>query len=228
MSDDAEATDTRPTAGGPKGDRRWLPSLTVLVLIAIPVLLPLPRARPLGWILPGIAVPLLIAVVAVDPGRVDQRSSVVRTLSVTLTLVLVVGALAATGLLVDELLRGAPDLRSANTLLWVGFLVWIDANLTFALLYWELDSGGPAQRLHSPPLQPDLAFPQHMNPSIARPGWLPLFPDYLYLGVTNALAFSPTDVMPLTHWAKLVMGLQSLMSLGILSLVIANAVNLLG
>ena len=67
-----------------------------------------------------------------------------------------------------------------------------------------------------------------MNPSIAPAGWRPLFPDYLYLGVTNALAFSPTDVMPLTHWPKLLMGLQSLMSLGILSLVIANAVNLLG
>ena len=67
-----------------------------------------------------------------------------------------------------------------------------------------------------------------MNPQLAPPEWRPIFADYLYLGFTNALAFSPTDVMPLARWAKLMMALQSIASLVILSLVIANAVNLLG
>jgi hypothetical protein len=73
---------------------------------------------------------------------------------------------------------------------------------------------------------PDLAFPQDLNQTVARPTWRPTFLDYLYLGLTNNLAFSPTDVMPLTHWAKLAMGLQSIASLLIIGLVIARAVNI--
>jgi uncharacterized membrane protein len=81
---------------------------------------------------------------------------------------------------------------------------------------------------HHPPSHPDLAFVQHVNPDLAPPGWRPTFSDYLYLGLTNALAFSPTDVMPMAHWAKYCMAAQSILSLAILTLVIANAVNLLG
>ena len=77
------------------------------------------------------------------------------------------------------------------------------------------------------PEYPDLAFPQHMNPDLAPPAWRPMFIDYLYLGMTNALAFSPTDVMPLVPWAKIAMALQSLVSLAILGLVVARAVNIL-
>ena len=83
-----------------------------------------------------------------------------------------------------------------------------------------------ARHLH-PPVYPDLAFPQQLEPRVAAPGWRPIFFDYLYLALNNATAFSPTDVMPLARWAKLTMGLQSLLSIVILSLVVANAVNLL-
>ena len=107
-------------------------------------------------------------------------------------------------------------------------MVWIDANLTFSLLYWELDSGGSAERHHGVRQRPDLAFAEHLNPQLAGPGWRADFVDYLYLGFTNAAAFSPTDVMPLAHWAKLAMTSQATLSIVILSLVIANAVNLLG
>jgi len=77
------------------------------------------------------------------------------------------------------------------------------------------------------PTYPDLAFPQQMNPDLAPPGWRPMFIDYLYLGMTNALAFSPTDVMPLVPWAKITMAIQSLTSVAILGLVVARAVNIL-
>jgi hypothetical protein len=86
--------------------------------------------------------------------------------------------------------------------------------------------GGPGERAHTDRRFPDLAFPQDLNPAVARPGWYPVFVDYLYLGLTNNLAFSPTDVMPLARWAKLAMGLQSVVSLLILGLVIARAVNI--
>ena len=97
--------------------------------------------------------------------------------------------------------------------------------IAFALLYWELDGGGAAERAHRPSSRiVDLAFPQQMNPSLAPAHWRPRFIDYLYLGFTNATAFSPTDAMPLAPWAKITMALQALISLVILGLVIARAV----
>jgi uncharacterized membrane protein len=211
-----------------RGERRWLPSSVAVVLLLLPFALPSHQRTALSWALPFVGLPLVVAIAAVDPGRIDRRSDLLRVLGVGLTIVLVLAALAASAKLVFELLDGAPQMQDARTVLWVGFLVWLDANLTFALLYWQLDSGGSANRLLSPPRYPDFAFPEHMNPELAPPGWMPTFIDYLYLGLTNALAFSPTDVMPLRHWAKLTMALQSIISIAILSLVIANAVNLLG
>jgi uncharacterized membrane protein len=210
-----------------RGEHRLLPALVVVVLVAIPFATPLAGAGPAIWALPGLAVPLLVAIVAGDPGRIDRRSSVLRALSILLTGVLVVATMVGTGGLVVELVRGAPDLSDPVTLLTTGFLVWIDAALTFALLYWELDGGGAVERLYAPPPHPDIAFPQQLTPEVAPPGWAPTFPDYLYLALTNGLAFSPTDAMPLTHWAKLTMAVQSIISVVILSLVVANAVNIL-
>jgi hypothetical protein len=89
-----------------------------------------------------------------------------------------------------------------------------------------LDSGGAAARSHRVPDYPDFAFPQQMNPDLAPAGWRPRFVDYLYVGFTNATAFSPTDAMPLASWAKIAMAAQSLISLALLALVIARAVNL--
>jgi hypothetical protein len=65
------------------------------------------------------------------------------------------------------------------------------------------------------------------DPAYAEPGWYPTYPDYLYVSVTNASAFSPTDAMPLTRWAKLLMSIQSITSLILVGLVIARAVNIL-
>jgi uncharacterized membrane protein len=97
----------------------------------------------------------------------------------------------------------------------------------FAFLYWVLDGGGPESRFLAPREFPELAFPAQLNPGVARPGWRPEFFDYLYLGFTDATAFSPTDVMPLARWAKLAMTVQAVGSLMILGLVIARAVNIL-
>lgn len=213
--------------GGPVAEHRLLPSLTVLVLIGLPFLVPVHLYSPAHWVLGGLGFALLIAIVVTDPGRVDGLSPLVRAMSIVLTFVLVIAASLATVSLVVDLVIGVSEFDSAASLLATGALVWIDVNLTFSLLYWELDSGGAAQRFHGLRRYPDLAFVQHTNPELAEPRWRPTFVDYLYLGLTNSLAFSPTDVMPLTHWAKLSMGAQSLVSLAILSLAIANAVGLL-
>jgi hypothetical protein len=91
--------------------------------------------------------------------------------------------------------------RAATELLASGAVVWLGNNLSFALLYWLIDSGGPIARLRQT-VPVDFAFTQQMSSELAPPGWRPIFLDYLHLGFTNATAFSPTDVMPLTHLAK--------------------------
>ena len=108
-----------------------------------------------------------------------------------------------------------------------GGMVWLTNCLAFGLLYWELDSGGAAARAHGLPTHPDFAFPQQLNPELAPADWRPRFIDYLYLGFTSATAFSPTDAMPLRAWNKLAMMAQSTISLVLLGLVIACAVNVL-
>jgi hypothetical protein len=197
------------------------------VIAAIVLTLLLPESVRLGprWLFPLVEGLLLVGVIAGDPGRVDRRSRLLRWLSIVLVLVLVFGALAATAKLIDELIHGGADTNSASDLLAAGSLVWTLNNLAFALLYWELDGGGAAARAHHLPVYPDLAFPQQLNPAIAPTDWRPRFIDYLYLGFTNATAFSPTDVMPLVPWAKITMAAQSVTSIAILGLVIARAVN---
>jgi hypothetical protein len=150
-----------------------------------------------------------------------------RRLRIGLVVIIAFGAAWATSWLAIDLVRGENVTDSAGELLAAGSLVWLYLVIAFGFVYWELDSGGPGRRARREPRYPDLAFPQHLNPSVAPPGWRPLFVDYLYLGFTDAIAFSPTDVMPLAHWAKLAMALESGASLVILGLVIARAVNIL-
>jgi hypothetical protein len=212
---------------GSVGEKRWPMAVTLIVAMALPILLP-PRFS-LGpvWIVPAIEALLLIALVIADPGRIDRRSTLVRAFSIALVVILVAGAAAVTTRLVVDLLRGGADTNSPGQLLRVGSLVWAYIIITFSFLYWELDGGGPERRARRSPDFPDLAFPEHLNPQVTRPGWRPEFFDYLYLGFTNATAFSPTDVMPLARWAKLSMALQATASIVVLGLVIARAVNIL-
>jgi hypothetical protein len=139
--------------------------------------------------------------------------------------ILVLDALAATLLLISALIQGGQATNSAGELLSAGAGVWASNVIAFGLMYWELDAGGAAARAYQMPRELGLAFPQQLNPDVAEPGWRPKFIDYLYLGLTSSTAFSPTDVLPLVPWAKIAMGAQSLISLAILGLVIARAVN---
>ncbi len=200
---------------------------TLLVAAVIPFLLPdrlLPGPR---WLFPALILALMTTMLVLDPGRINKRSRELRYVRVGILLVLVASTMYATLALADALIVGSAGItNSADELLRAGGLVWLGLLITFGFLYWELDEGGPGERAHVERKCPDLAFPQDLNPAIARPGWRPLFVDYLYLGLTNNLAFSPTDVMPLAHWAKIAMGVQSIASLVIIGLVIARAVNI--
>ena len=212
-------------ASGDVGEARWPMAGAVLAAIVLTVLLPdAVRVGP-RWLLPLIETVLLLIVVAGDPVRISRRSRELRTVSIVLVSVLVLATLWSTGQLIDDLIHGGPETNSANELLAAGTAVWFSNIIAFALLYWEVDGGGAAARAHQIPDHADFAFPQQSNPRLARPNWRPLFVDYLYLGFTNATAFSPTDVMPLAPWAKLTMAVQSFISIAILGLVIARAVN---
>jgi hypothetical protein len=226
LSARAQDETQQPIAGEP----RWPMTSAVAAVIVLQALLQTQfhvRRHWLMWVLLAIEGLLLLALMIGDPGAIDRRSRLLRGLSIGLVCALVVSALWATTALISDLISGGPETNSAGDLLWAGAAVWVSNNIAFALLYWELDRGGAAARAHRSSRPIDLAFPQDMNPAVASTVWRPQFVDYFYLGFTNATAFSPTDVMPLAPWAKLTMTAQSLVSLLILSLVIARAVNVL-
>jgi hypothetical protein len=200
---------------------------TLLVASSIPLLLPdrlLPGPR---WLFPALILVLMTTMLVLDPGRINDCSRELRYVRIGILVVLAASTTYATLALADGIIRGSAGITdSPDALLRAGGVVWAGLAITFGFLYWELDIGGPGERAHVERRSPDLAFPQDINPAIAQPGWRPTFADYLYLGLTNNLAFSPTDVMPLAHWAKLAMGVQSLASLVVIGLVIARAVNI--
>jgi hypothetical protein len=211
------------------GEPRWHMATAVVAAIVLTILMPDAVRLGPNWLLPFIEGALLIALIVGDPGKIDRRSASLRTLGIGLVSVLVFGALWATVLLTSHLISGGKETNSAEALLKAGSTVWVSNIIAFALLYWELDGGGAAARAQLLPARElDLAFPQQLNPSVAQSNWRPRFIDYLYLGFTNATAFSPTDAMPLAAWAKITMALQALISLVILGLVIARAVNVFG
>jgi uncharacterized membrane protein len=123
-------------------------------------------------------------------------------------------------------LLGAHE-KSGTQLLVKGATIWVTNVIAFGLWYWAFDRGGPVGRRQPDPPPPDFQFPQLENPRLAAPGWHPRLFDYIYLSFTNSVAFSPTDLMPLTGWAKALMLTESAASAMTVLLVAARAVNIL-
>ncbi|MEW1632509.1 hypothetical protein AB0469_00345 [Streptomyces sp. NPDC093801] len=212
---------------GTHGEHRWPMAVAVLASAVLTLLLPDDLRLGPRWALPVAEGLLLVALVSGDPVRISRRSDALRAVSISLVTVLACGSLWSTVQLIDDLIHGGNETNSATSLLLAGGSVWTSTVLAFSLLYFELDSGGPAVRAHGMPATPALAFPQHLSPELNARDWRPRYVDYFYLGFTNSTALSPTDVMPLAPWAKIAMTLQSVISLVILGLVIARAVNVL-
>jgi len=212
----------RPTAG----EKRFPVALASVVAIALQVALPDRLNLGSRYLLPAIEVVMLIVVVALNPRRIDRISRPLRIVGLSLIAVAsLANAYSATRLvigLIDGSLGGA-----AGPLLSTGAAIYLTNIIIFALWFWELDRQGPANRAAAVNTDPDFLFPQMATPHIADPNWEPAFADYLYVSFTNATAFSPTDTMPLTRWAKMIMLLQSAVSLVTVALVVARAVNIL-
>jgi hypothetical protein len=206
-------------------EARWPIMAAVVVMMTITVLRPAELRIAPAWVLPAIELALLAILLASHPASLTPRSARLRAVSIGVVTIVLAETLAATVRLVDVLIHGGHATNSADQLLAAGALVWLCNVIAFALLYWLLDGGGAAVRAHQPRSGLDLAFPQQLAPGIAPAGWRPQFLDYLYLSLTSSAAFSPTDVLPLVPWAKIAMGAQSLISIAVLGLVIARAVN---
>jgi uncharacterized membrane protein len=183
-----------------------------------------------GWlevvrfVVPALTIPLMLALAVTSPHRHVLHTVRRRTLAVGVTALVTAANSASIVLLVHIVTNG----RATNgaELVRASIHMWCTNVLAFALWFWQLDGGGPIQRrdAHAPH---DFLFPQQATPELDQPAWQPHFLDYLYLAFTNATAFSPTDAMPLTRRAKMLMLVQSAASLLLLVMVAARAVNIL-
>ena len=209
------------------GDPFWPAQLTVAIAIALNFVLSERVTVGPTWLAPSIESVLLVVLVVVAPmkQRATEHSSVRRRFALGLTGFVSLANVASLALLVKYLLDGGK--AGGHQLILSGVALLATNVLLFAVWFWELDRGGPVERFRNAQAMPDFQFPQMENPQFSPPGWRPSFLDYLYTSLTNATAFSPTDVLPLTHAAKAAMALQSITSLTTIALVLARAVNIL-
>ncbi len=225
--------------GGPRhkrGEEHRLPAV-LAVLSGVVLYAALPSQLVLGtrFVVPALELLLLIPVVAVNPRRFRRQTSWSRALSLALVAVIGAANLFSLGLLINALLAG--QAQNGKKLLLAAFQVWLTNIIVFGLGYWELDRGGPVKRSQLPrqELPPaDFRFSQDENAdaidevaasSSEKADWTPTLIDYLYVSVTNSTAFSPTDTMPLSTRAKLLMSIQCIAALVTSVLVIARAVS---
>jgi hypothetical protein len=214
----------RPT----DGEARWQVALCTATAIALQMAVPdrLVPLRP-AWILPALQGALLVVLVTANPHRINRESRTLRLLSLGLAALLSFANAWSVARLVVVLVQGGAAANNPAQLLFTGGSIWLTNIIAFALWYWNFDRGGPVARAQGTNPYPDFQFVQMANPEMAPPHWEPAFADYLYLAFTNATAFSPTDVMPLSRWAKMAMTVQSLISIITVALVVARAVNIL-
>ena len=207
------------------------------VIIAVLLLAGLAfTSRRAGWELLGLPwwIWLLLAVpgalLCADLWLGASGVQVVRTRTAGLVLlgVLALGNVIGLMLLIAALVSSGSKELSGPQLLFTAATIWAANVIVFGVVYWDVDDGGPVSRANKERKAPDFQFPQDENPELTRPDWGPRIWDYMYIALTAASAFSPTDAMPLTYRAKLLLGTQSTVSLALVVLVTARAVNVLG
>jgi hypothetical protein len=196
-------------------------------LAAIGLYFALPERLTVGptWLLPTLEGLLVVGLIVAMPNPAMQYSPWRRHFAVGMISVVSAANLVSLMLLIHYLLRGGK--AGGHALILSGVVLWVTNILIFALWYWELDRGGPVARFLNAGTPPDFLFPQMSEPRWAPEGWSPGFIDYVYVSFTNATAFSPTDTMPLSPLAKVLMSVQALASLLTIGMVVARAVNIL-
>jgi hypothetical protein len=202
----------------------WPAQLAVALMLVLYLTLPNKVVIGPQWLVPGVEGIALVGLMISTPTRHHDQSPGRRAFVFALLAAVSATTLISLILLTHFLLKGGK--AGGHPLILAGIVLWTTNVLIFAIWYWELDRGGPSIRCHHEPGPPDFLFPQMTEPELA-PGWKPGFIDYLYTSLTNATAFSPTDTMPLTSLAKILMGVQSLIALVTIGLIVSRAVNIL-
>jgi uncharacterized membrane protein len=208
------------------GDPYWPAQLAVGLAIVLNLALANQITIGPRWLLPSVEGILLVSLVMVAPARATVHRVGERRFALAVIGLVSLVNIVLLGRLVDHLINGSTV--GGRSLILSGAVLWVTNVLLFAVWYWEMDRGGPVARYENATALVDFQFPQMDSPDLAPEGWRPGFLDYLYMSLTNSTAFSPTDTMPLTHTAKIVMAIQSVTALLTVGLVIARAVNILG
>jgi hypothetical protein len=219
------------------GENRLPPAGAVVVALVVYAFLPESVLFTGRLVIPVLEVLLLLALLVTNPRRMTRETRLSRTASIGLAVVVILTNLVSLGLLVSEL---SDKSASGGNLLLAAMQIWVTNVIGFGLLFWELDRGGPVARRRvrrDEMADADWRFSHDENDDTVQEvsrtsskasGWVPIFVDYLYLSVTNSSAFSPTDTMPLTSRAKVLMAVQASAALVTSLLVVARAVGSLG
>ena len=205
-------------------EKRWPMAAAVLATIVLQGITPKEGRLLKWWVLPVLELLALGAVILRDPGRIDRRTRAARRAMFVLLTVMTIGTLGSLAWLMVDIFD--PNFAvEATALLGRGAALWVTNVLVFSLWFWELDRGGAAERAAGSAIRPSFGFPEDAMPELVKEGWIPTYPDYLYLSFTNATAFSPTDTLPVRTWAKMTMMAESSISLLTAILVIAWSIN---
>jgi uncharacterized membrane protein len=230
MTPAADEAGSTPPAGKSypppaRAEAFWPAQATVVAAIALQLLLPERVTAGPTWLLPALEAALLVGLSVATPRQLEHEHPLRRRLALGMTALVSLANTISLALLVHLLLHHGTS--NGRELIVAGSLIWLTNVLIFGLWYWEADRGGPGRRAAGRDGPPDFLFPQMSDDKIEPVGWRPQLIDYLYVSLTNATAFSPTDTLPLTPMAKIIMGAQSLVSLVTIGLVVSRAVNIL-
>lgn len=235
-ADEHDVTDSSGRSGR-RGEARLPAVVAVLFAMALYALLPEPLLVLPRFLIPALGLLLLVALTVVNPRRLTRQTRWSRIASLGLVAVIGLANTVSLVMLLRALL--ASQVQDGRSLLVAALQVWLTNIIVFGLAFWELDRGGPVTRTQKPRDQippADFRFSQDENHdtvsevavgSSKQSGWVPALHDYLYVSLTNSTAFSPTDTMPLTGRAKLLMGIECTSALVISVLVISRGVGIL-
>ncbi len=204
---------------------RWPATVAIVAALILYIALPDRLIYGSRWILPILEAALVLPLQFATPHRHIEESQWRRLLSILLIALVNIANLASLALLVAHLVGGSTN--NGRQLIFSAILIWLTNVIVFGLWFWELDRGGPGARCSPVHRHPDFLFPQMSTPAAAEPHWTPSFLDYMYVSFTNATAFSPTDTLPLSEWAKGLMMVQAMASFLTVGIVAARAVNIL-
>ena len=210
-----------------KAEPRWTPALAILVVLFLLAVLPHHVQVLPVWVfhVAALAVLAVMAAITLNPANTLWQR-IERMLIILLAVAYIANTIVELADMIGVITLH-PTKSNVFALLSSSVAIWVANVLTFSMLYWQIDRGGPYARASTLNVQPDWLFPEAATPEEAPPDWQPLFPDYLFLGYNTATAFSPTDALPLTRRAKMLMMLESTISLLTLVIIVGHAINVL-